>query len=136
MTFSKEIIDILNYLCNKFGIAIDWTSDNVMPYLKNLCERYISYEIFSSIVWMAIFPIIAIIVAIPLSILHKKAKEVKWSDCYASTILAIILWVLFITMIVVSICVISTSVFDIIECYTLPEKVIFEYLQSLMNSVK
>ena len=29
MEFSKEIINVLDYLCGKFGIAIDWTYDNV-----------------------------------------------------------------------------------------------------------
>ena len=40
MNFSQEIINVLDYLCNKFGIAIDWTSENVIPYIEELCERF------------------------------------------------------------------------------------------------
>ena len=29
-----EIIKVINDLCGKFGIAIDWTSSNVIPYLE------------------------------------------------------------------------------------------------------
>ena len=137
MTFSQEIINVLNYLCEKFGIAIDWTSENVMPYLESLCEKYIRYEIFTSIAWIVIMLAITGIIAIPLSIIHKKAKIADW-DFYsdeAVCTLATVLWVIFIAMTFASIIVVCRQVFDIIECYTFPEKVIFEYLQSLMSSV-
>jgi hypothetical protein len=136
MKFSQEIINVLDYLGEKFGIAIDWTSENVMPYLKDLGTRYISYEVFTSIAWMVAIPAITLIIGIILSILHKKAKEVDWDDGYAATVFAIIFWLIFIAMSFASIFVVCTQVFDIIECYTLPEKVIFEYLQTLIESAK
>lgn len=38
---SQEIIKVLDNLCEKFGIAIDWTSQNVKPYLQELfCKVY------------------------------------------------------------------------------------------------
>jgi hypothetical protein len=49
---SQEIINVLDYLCKKFGIVIDWTSENVMPYLQDLCARYIKFEIHTSIMWI------------------------------------------------------------------------------------
>lgn len=137
MNFSQEIINVLNYLCQKFGIAIDWTSENVMPYLEDLCARYISYEVFTSITWMVVIPAITLIVGIIVAILHKKAKEVNW-DFYnrAAPTFAVIFWIVFGIMAFASICVICTQVFDIIECNTLPEKVILEYLETLVNSTK
>ena len=136
MKFSQEIINVLDYLGGKFGIAIDWTSENVMPYLEDLCARYISYEVFTSIAWMAIMFVTTLIIGITLSILHKKAKALRWDDDYAAVIGAIIFWVLFVVMAFISILVIYTQVFDIIECYTLPEKVVFEYLKNLVESAK
>lgn len=136
MSFSQEIIDVLDYLCKKFGIAIDWTSENVMPYLKDLGARYISYEVITSVAWMAIVLSLTLIIAIPLVILHKKAKELHYNDGYGTVVGAIVFWVLFVIMSVVSISVVSTQVFDIIECYTLPEKVILEYLKTLIESAK
>lgn len=138
MGFSQEIINILNYLGQKFGIAIDWTSENIMPYLEDLCGRYIKYEVFTSIAWMAIIPTITLIILIPTIIFHKKAKEVYWDECdhFGLCCAAIIFWIVFGIMAFSSICVISTQVFDIIECYTLPEKVILEYLETLVNSAK
>lgn len=33
---SEDIIKVLDNLAQKFGIAIDWTSQNAMPYLEDL----------------------------------------------------------------------------------------------------
>ena len=37
----EEIIKVLDHLDNQFGLAIDWTSDNVLPYLSELSNKYI-----------------------------------------------------------------------------------------------
>lgn len=42
---SEEVIKILDALAEKFGLAIDWTSANVLPYLQQLCGKYVTYEI-------------------------------------------------------------------------------------------
>ena len=52
---SDEIIKILDDLGQRFGIAIDWSAQNVMPYLKDLMSRFINYEMITSVVWMVVF---------------------------------------------------------------------------------
>lgn len=42
---SEEIIKVLDYICGKFGIAIDWTAENVMPQVIDIFSRYRIYEI-------------------------------------------------------------------------------------------
>lgn len=39
MSISNEIIRVIDDLCEKLGIAIDWTADNILPILKSLCEN-------------------------------------------------------------------------------------------------
>lgn len=51
---SEEVIKILDALAEKFGLAIDWTSANVLPYLQQLCGKYVTYEIATSVVWILI----------------------------------------------------------------------------------
>ena len=46
---SEEVIKILDALTEKFGLAIDWTSANVLPYLQQLCGKYVTYEIATSV---------------------------------------------------------------------------------------
>lgn len=138
MEFSKEIINVLDYLCGKFGIAIDWTSDNVIPFIENLCGKFIRYEVFTSIAWIVIIPVITGIIAVALSIMHKKASLTEWDFYYHEGVCssAVVLWVMFVGMVFVSVFTVCTQVFDIIECCTIPEKTILEYLNQLMKNAK
>ena len=42
---SDEIIKLLNDLSSRFGVAIDWSSKNMTPYLQELFQKYTRYEI-------------------------------------------------------------------------------------------
>lgn len=129
MVFSKEIINVLDYLCTKFGIAIDWTSENVMPYLEDLCGRYIEYEIYTSIAWCVVFAAILVVVGFVWgigSIVDRFSRS--RSD------IPEIFSVLFFVFLAIGFVVWGVQAFDIIECYTIPEKTILEYLKYLMNT--
>lgn len=117
---SDEIIKLLDDLGRRFGIAIDWSSENVMPYLKDLMSRYINYEVMTSIAWIVI-GVILLIGGIIFAIVFVK------NDCECAPFISL----------GVAICgavMIGVQVFDIITCYTIPEKVIIEYINSLLSS--
>ena len=57
---SEEIIKVLDALAEKFGLAVDWTSANVIPYLEQLCGKYVNYEIVTSVIWL-LFGIVCLI---------------------------------------------------------------------------
>lgn len=46
---TDEIIKLLDELAKRFGIVIDWTSENVMPYLEDLFNRFITYHIVADV---------------------------------------------------------------------------------------
>ena len=52
---SEEIIKVFDYIGDKLGIAIDYTKENITPYLTDLWNRYISYEIWFHIINIVIF---------------------------------------------------------------------------------
>ena len=35
---SDEVIKVIDALAERFGIVIDWSSENVIPYLQQLCD--------------------------------------------------------------------------------------------------
>lgn len=43
---SNEMMTVLSRLAEKFGIMIDWTSDNLAPYLTELYSRIVTYNRF------------------------------------------------------------------------------------------
>ena len=42
MSFSSEIITLIDELAARFGIIIDWSAENIMPYLTDLGTRFIT----------------------------------------------------------------------------------------------
>lgn len=109
-----EIIKVLNELCNKFGIAIDWTSANVLPYLGELCGKFIKWEISTSIAWIVMAVIVVIIGLIFVKVTDK--DEIVCFITFFAILGAIML--------------IGFQTFDIIECCTFPEKAIYDYINS------
>lgn len=119
MQISSEIIEMLEYLGQKFGIAIDWTAKNAQPYLEELVAKFIAWETQTSIAWIVIMGAISIITLIAAILTHIFGDgELMW-------------WIFGLTLFV-AIIVISVQVFDIIECKTFPEKAIFDYIQQYL----
>ena len=44
MLASSEVIEILDYLGDKLGVIIDWTSENIIPYLQQLLNKFVYQE--------------------------------------------------------------------------------------------
>lgn len=121
---SEEIIQILDYICEKFGIAVDWTSENIMPYFNELCDKIIKYEICTSVI-----EIVAFLMAIVLCVIFIR-KFICWAkeDCelyVAAIILGIITLILAVSFFV--------QIYDIVECSVFPEKYLFEYFTELLK---
>lgn len=137
MTVSEQIIQVLNALCEKFGMAIDWTSENVIPYVTTLCMKLVSYEIWTSVAYILLMATLSII-AIALTkrfypTFRDGVKNAKWYEdgWEAASIFAIIG---LISLHTASLIVTIVQIFDIIKCVTFPEMFIFEYIQGMINS--
>ena len=138
MNVSDQIIQVLDALCEKFGFVIDWTSENVLPYLSTLCTKLVSYEIWTSVAWMAVMVVMSIASVIITKRLipifkngiekDRRTYDVGWSLGAGFSIFG--LCVLYLATILV----IVTQVMDIIQCVTFPEMYIFEYVQGILNS--
>lgn len=118
LEFGDDVIKIIEYLCEKFGIAIDWTNENILPYLSQLIDKFIQWQVGTSIAWI----VIAILVAIVGTIIFVVLEKQDWIEDTTRTIWIMIFWVC-------ALIIIGKQVFDIIECYTFPEKAIYDYIQ-------
>lgn len=114
-----EIIKVLDDLCRRFGIVIDWTSENIIPYLQQLCAKFVKWEISTSIAWICICVVIISII-IGFTII---ANKTGWDndEVWGLYIIAFIAGVLFFI-------IVGVQIFDIIECKTFPEKAIYDYI--------
>ena len=127
MTVSEQIIQVLNVLCAKFGLVIDWTSENVIPYVGTLFEKLVKYEIWTSVAWI----IFAAVAAIPVVLAFIKAcKSGVFEDDFFALFLVTIFFVGVSAGLVV---VVMCQIHDIIKCLTFPEMFVFEYVQKLIS---
>lgn len=138
MTVSDQIIQVIESLCQKFGIEIDWTGENVIPYIETLSKKLVRYEIITSIFWiilMLLFSIVSIITAKKLYPVFKEGIEkerdtfeVEWEICTGFAIIGLV------AINLITIIVIAMQSIDIIKCITFPEMYMFEYIRTLINA--
>lgn len=90
---SQEIINVLNYLGEQLGIAIDWSAENVWPQVMDILGRYRLLEIISTCMWIfaetvfVVVSLIAIVKCLKASARIRKTKEDNfwWYRGYSST---------------------------------------------------
>lgn len=138
MTFSEELIKVLEYLGGKIGIAIDWTSANMLPYLQELCEKIVAYEIWTSYAWIVFMWCVSAALWVPTAICWVQAskKEWDWSLSEFPEFATGALITLAIIWTVATVIVTGVQVFDIIAATYFPEKTIYEFLIKAIQSAK
>ena len=134
---SEEVIKILDDLSQRFGIAIDWSSQNILPYLQDLMTRLIQYKNVQAIMWIIISIIMFILVGIILRIMLKHIDKYYDRDEYSSVydedrifakgfawfIAGIFIFAFTLVMIL--------NIRGLIQNIYLPEATIIEYIKSL-----
>ena len=125
MSFSSQFIEVLDALCAKFGIVIDWTSQNVMPYLTDLATRLVNYEIWTSVAWI-------VILGVAFVVIWKLTKNARKDNSFGNEGICVCAWVACCFIGIIFVVVACVEVFDIIRALTIPEVVIYGCLKGLM----
>lgn len=129
MDVSDQIIKVLNDLSEKAGIAVDWSSANILPSIQKVSSNIVRYELISSVVWT----IIAIIIIVIMIVLLKNTDIEKGKDDSERAGLALSSIIYIIIAICFSICL-CVQIFDIIRCIVYPERVIIDEIISIRDS--
>lgn len=52
---NSEVNMVLNALAQKFGVTVNWNSETLIPYMQQLCDKCVKYELtkkhYSPNVW-------------------------------------------------------------------------------------
>lgn len=118
--YSDETIKVLNDLGDKLGVVVDWSSDNVIPYIQMIMKKWATYEIWSSVIWI-IFGLLILGVAGIFYKYYKKDTSTTWNYAF--------MWI----FIIIGVFIIMFQVEDIVRCVTFPEKLI---INELLNKVR
>jgi hypothetical protein len=146
---SQQIIEVLDYLFEKFGIAIDWTAENIMPYVQELAGKLVTYNIVSDVMWLVLSVLVIIGCCGYARILYGSYKTCEttkkatllmeyYSDLETvdfsvggciTTIIAVVGFVL-------SLVALFVNCGDLIKWIFIPELQLVEYMSDLINTVQ
>lgn len=129
---SEEIIKVLDDLGKKLGIAINWSSENVMPYLQDLMSRFVNYNIATKITTIVICTIAIILSIIGIIKLVKWGKSDKY-DCFDDDIWFILGMAGMMCILMFCVPFLIVNVYGIIETITVPELTAIKYIQNYFN---
>lgn len=125
-------------MTEKFGIVIDWTSINIIPYLDELMNKYVNYEITTSTIWIVINLIIFVGSCVFLGILFKNKNigTATYESGFVEKDKKIFFYTISYTSFFVTLLVISVQIIDIATCLTMPEKMILKELKNIYIELK
>ena len=143
---NEETIKVFDYIGEKLGIAIDYTQENIQPYLEDLWHRFITYEIImNSLQFVGSFIITLICLYFVLRFFKAKKKAYNgeidnlfYEESANSHFNYIELSDLGVIIIIIS-CVLVLSfaistifqLTDLIELLFIPEKFILELVKTI-----
>ncbi len=146
---NNKIIEVLDYLGEKIGLAIDWTAENVYPQVIEFMGRYRTYEIVTNIIWILIalgccFGMYLYIkkLVIPAKIRCKETRESNlwfegWSSFNGSDVSrndgGTILTVFLCCITFAAVITIIVSIGDLIKWIMIPEMQFYEVIKSLVS---
>lgn len=140
---SEEIINVLNYLGEQLGIAIDWTSENVWPQVMDTLGRYRLFELVSTGFWLIIEVVMVFGAFLTFKRMAKDYMKIKadqednfwWRRRYGDNELTGFGWALFIISFLLGVTSVITIPIDIGEMFKwliIPEIQYLEMLKGLM----
>ena len=128
---SEEIIKVLDDLGKRLGIVIDWTSQNILPYLQDLTNRFIGLRNTQAIIWIILS---LVIIVVSVLIIIKTIKNIKkldndndydYDDKYFFIIIAdLCLGLITLTFFIVMI----ANIFGLVQNIYMPELTVIDYI--------
>lgn len=118
---ADEIIKVINELCTKFGIVVDWSAENILPYAEILFQKFVKMMMWQDI----FFAVIGIAGSVFFfCMIRLMIKKVGWDMDDCEVFLATLLLGGFVG------CVIFTcvKVYGLIQVLTFPEFVFWNYI--------
>ena len=128
---SEEIIKVLDELGKRFGIVIDWSNQNIIPYLQELLKRFIFYRNITACVWITISIAMIIGGIVMVKFLNKWRKSENYDSDYDDEAIAAVGYIFSICIIALGIGLIIGNILGITKNICMPEMVVYEYIKNI-----
>ena len=129
MTFSEQLIHLIDEFAKRIGVVIDWTNDNVMPYLSDLITRYGQFHLTTNSIMFVICLLVSILCLWGWIKVVKCFLSDDIYDLYGLEVFAILILVI---ATIISLLGLFHFGYQMIQLLFIPEWFILEQLQGLM----
>ena len=123
MTVSDQIISVIDSLAEKVGLVVDWSGQNIMPYLQDLIRRISYMEICNNIILI----IVAIICSLAALKLVKCCKKMCDDDDECCELACLVIFGIVLLSITGLICALI-GICGLPEAICLPEVTAYKYM--------
>ena len=69
-------LQVIESVCDKLGLVVDWTNQNVVPYAQELAERYIKYIFVSNVVQIVLASVLLVACIVVTYYCYRKNREI------------------------------------------------------------
>ena len=118
---TQAFMKVIEYLSEKFGIAIDMGNTNLVPYLQELGDKIVAYEKSIAIMWIIFGSVLAVFGLIVFFI--GCAKD--WEFMH---------WFMLLCCVGTGVVIIICNMYTYIGCATFEEKIILDYIDKVMKT--
>lgn len=126
MKMNMEIEKAIDKIAEKFGIVINWSQDNIYPYIRDILQRYRTVSIVHDAVAIGI---LGLLILSAILILKSRGKSIK--DSYDEFIFAIFMVLYFFVLaflLLITIC----KIYDLTNWIFVPEMQFVKELAKLI----
>lgn len=138
---SDEIIKVLDALCDKIGIAVDWSAENITPQIVDVITRYGHYLLANAVAWLSIGVIFLVCGVLCMkkscsiymkcntdndSYWRKNPEEAEWVICF--------LFVCGLFLIILGIIFVFFNVSSLIKAATIPDVYAAEKIINMLQN--
>lgn len=132
---NEEIIKNLDKVAQKLDITIDWTNQNIVPYLQDLLGRFINFQNSCAILCIIISTVsliaLLIIVSKYFKLIKEKYKENQGYDIMMDDPVIFTISIILICSIIGSIIILLCNIFGLVQNIYLPELTLIKYLNNM-----
>lgn len=134
METANKVIEVLDYICAKLGIVIDWTADTISQYLPIILQKFVAYEASSYIFWIC-FGILWLIGGAICSRQYSKYVKRANEDGYGIDFDDIeTLWVVAaVACFGIGLTITCCNIYDLVHLLVFPEFAFYQYVTKLIK---
>lgn len=115
MKMNMEIEKAIDKIAEKFGIVVDWSQDNIYPYIRDILQRYRTVSIVHDAVAIGV---LGLLILSAILILKSRGKSIK--DSYDEFIFAIFMVLCFFVLAILLLITIC-EIYDLTNWIFVPE---------------